>query len=375
MTARSTSVLQAGVTVVIPTRNGKELLAAQLPAIVAERPEQIVIVDNGSTDGTVEWLASAYPAIEVVSSPDPLSFAQAVNRGIERARFSHVCLLNNDMLIEPGFFRALQAPFAQIPNLFCSTAQIRFPAGARREETGKTVMALSDPEAFPVRCDVPLPGEDESYVLYGSGGCSLYDTGKLAALGNVDEIYSPAYVEDLDLGYRAWQCGWPSIYGGGAVVEQRNRATTSRYYTEAELERVLELNYLRFVARAVSDARVFRRLWSHALRRLSLRRGPLEVAAAIARQGRHSGPVTYSEERFLALTDGSVCVFPGRAVSGRPRVLIASPYLPFPLSHGGAVRMYNLMRRAAVEFDLILVAFAEHVDTPPAEVLAILPRW
>jgi len=50
----------------------------------------------------------------------------------------HVCLLNNDMLIEPGFFAALRRPFEQIPDLFSTTAQIRFPPGQRREETGKT---------------------------------------------------------------------------------------------------------------------------------------------------------------------------------------------------------------------------------------------
>ena len=369
--ARPTGELRAGVTVVIPSRNGKELLAAQLSSILAERPEQVVVVDNGSDDGSAAWLAAEHPAIEVVHSPAPLSFAAAVNRGIERARHGHVCLLNNDMLIEPGFFAALRRPFTEIPDLFSSTAQIRFPAGVRREETGKTVMAQQDPEDFPVRCDVPLPGEDQSYVLYGSGGCSLYDTAKLAALGNMDEVYAPAYVEDLDLGYRAWQRGWPSVYVAGAIVEHRHRATTSRYYTEEELGRILELNYLRFLARAVYDRSTFGRLWTQALQRLMRRKGPLDAAAAIARSGRLRATVSYAEEKFLALTDGTVSVFPGRQASGKPRILIASPYLPFPLSHGGAVRIYNLMRRAAQEFDLILVAFCEQAAAPPQEMLAL----
>ena len=64
-----------------------------------------------------------------------------------------------------------------------------------------------------------------------------------------------------------------------------------------------------------------------------------------------------------------ITVFSGRAA--KPRVLIASPYVPFPLSHGGAVRMYNLMRRAAESFDQILVAFTETADPPPAELLDI----
>jgi polysaccharide biosynthesis protein PslH len=66
----------------------------------------------------------------------------------------------------------------------------------------------------------------------------------------------------------------------------------------------------------------------------------------------------------------SVTVFHGRA-AGKPRLLIASPYVPFPLSHGGAVRMYNLMRRAAESFDQILIAFTDTADPPSAELLDI----
>ncbi len=364
-----------GISIVIPSRNGKELLSAQLPDIIADLPPftEIIVVDNGSDDLTAGYLRSTYPEIQIEISPAPLSFAHAVNRGIARARYSRVCLLNNDMLVSPGFFAALADAFDRVPNLFCATAQIRFPEGQRREETGKTVFAQTAPDDFPVRCDVPLPGENFSYVLYGSGGCSLYDAAKLHALGNVDEAYEPAYVEDLDLGYRAWQRGWPSVYVAGAVVEHRHRTTTARYYTREQLDRILEVNYLRFVARAVADARLFRRLWKLAARRLLLlaARAPLREAPAIAVAGGAVAAIEIPEEEFLALNDGSVSVFPGRAASGRPRVLVASPYVPFPLSHGGAVRIYNLMRRAAVEFDQVLVAFTEKPATPPPELLDI----
>ena len=118
-------------------------------------------------------------------------------------------------------------------------------------------------------------------MLYGSGGCSLYDAAKLRALGNLDEAYEPAYVEDMDIGWRAWQQGWPSVYVAGAVVEHRHRATTSRYYTEAELERVLEINYLRFLVRAVDSRTLFRRLWREALeRQRRTGRGPVAREAA-----------------------------------------------------------------------------------------------
>src|SRR5580698_235789 len=328
---------EPGVSVVIPSRDGRDLLAAQMPDIVRELEpfaSEVIVVDNGSGDGTADWLRSTWPRTRIEISTAPLSFARAVNRGIALARFSHICLLNNDMLVEPEFFRALRRKFDEVTDLFCATAQIRFPAGVRREETGKAVMAQASPEDFPVRCDEPLPGEDGTYVLYGSGGCSLYDVAKLRALGCVDEAYEPAYVEDLDLGYRAWQRGWPTVFVAGAVVEHRHRATTRRYYTEEQLEAVLEINYLKFVARSVAQRAVFGRLWKQALDRLRLRaarpaaRAALRKAAGIARSGGPALRPAYSEELFLALTSGSVALFPGRAKEARACILRATLLAP-----------------------------------------------
>jgi glycosyltransferase involved in cell wall biosynthesis len=64
-----------------------------------------------------------------------------------------------------------------------------------------------------------------------------------------------------------------------------------------------------------------------------------------------------------------VATYAGRSPSRNPKVLIASPYLPFPLSHGGAVRMYNLVRRTAGFFDQVLVSFTESGEPPPTELL------
>jgi GT2 family glycosyltransferase len=344
------------------------LLAAQLPGVLREMEpfaSEAIIIDNGSDDGTAEWLSSAWPQVQVEISPAPLSFAQAVNRGIARSRFSHVCLLNNDMLLEPNFFGPLVRAFEQVPDLFSATAQIFFPEGARREETGKAVYAQPEPADFPIRCDEPLPGEDLTYVLYGSGGCTLYDAAKLRALGSMDQAYEPVYVEDLDIGYRAWQRGWPSVYVAGAVLEHRHRATASRYFTADQLDEILETNYLKFVARAVASRPVFQRLWLQALARLRIRAclvpaacSALRAAAAIALGG---GPVVaadFSEELLLALSGGGIAVFPGRAALGTPRTLVA-----------GAPR--SSADGPAAGTGAVLVTFTEKLETPESELLAV----
>jgi GT2 family glycosyltransferase/glycosyltransferase involved in cell wall biosynthesis len=374
--------LADGVTVVIPSRNGRDLLASMLPALAAQPGVgEIVVSDNGSTDETGEWLALHCPQVRVISSATPLSFARAVNAGILAARFKRTLLLNNDMAVQPGFVEALNAAFERIQDLFCATAQIFFPPGVRREETGKAVWRRESPKDFPVRCDDPIPGEDLTWVLYGSGGCSLFDTSKLRALGGTSEVFDPAYVEDLDLGYRAWKRGWPSVFCAAAQVEHHHRATTSRYYNRLQLDTFVERNYLRFLIHAVGSPALFRNLWLEGIRRLQLKaidgeRPALDTLRGIPAIGPRPPQATgiLLETEILALGSGDIAVFPGRASRGKAPgknklILIASPYLPFPLAHGGAVRMFNLMAHSAEDRDLVLLAFCDELSTPPQELL------
>jgi O-antigen biosynthesis protein len=378
---------EAGISVILPSRDGKQLLEGILDDVRRELGGyvgEIVVVDNGSTDGTREWLRARHPDVVVEHSAEPLSFAAAVNRGIARARYSHICLLNNDMRLEENFFAPMLAAFEQVPELFSATAQILFPAGERRQETGKAVKPRRPGRTgtdFPLWCDEPIEGEDLSYVLYGSGGCSLYDAEKLRRLGGFDEAYAPAYVEDLDVGFRAWRRGWPTVFVAGARVLHQHRATTSRFYSAEALEEILERNYLRFLSRGVSSPAVFGELWREAvsrLNRMAASEPPSRIAMSALRRawlvpfwiGRPDC-AALDEESIFALGSGDVAVFPGRNPTGAPRVVVASPCLPFPLSHGGAVRIYNLMRCVAESRDQVLVAFVENLSTPPKELLDI----
>jgi glycosyltransferase involved in cell wall biosynthesis/GT2 family glycosyltransferase len=383
----ATASLPAGLSVVIPSRNGRDLLESLMPVLSRElsgMDAEVIVVDNGSGDGTSAYLGEHWPWVRLEISVDPLSFSRAVNRGIAAARYSHICLLNNDMIPHEGFFGPLLRAFEQVPGLFCATAQIFLPPGQRREETGKAVVRWPLPRQgndFPVHCIEPLPGEDLTYVLYGSGGCSVYDAGKLRAIGGMGEVYEPAYVEDLDAGFRAWQRGWPTVFVSQSCVTHQHRATTSRYFTNDELDTVLEVNFLKFLARCVSTPEVFREIWKYAVRRLNTRAAlehhtpSLHALIAAAREGADwlEPPVSpaIAETVILGLGSGGIAVFPGRAAPKPICVLVASCYIPFPLSHGGAVRMYNLMKRAARDYSQVLITFVDELHTPPAELLEI----
>ena len=79
---------------------------------------------------------------------------------------------------------------------------------------------------------------------------------------------TPSYVEDLDIGFRAWQRGWPTIFVARSHVTHYHR-TTTRYFTPEQLEHIVERNYLRFLKRSVSNPEIFTRLWRHAIDRLN----------------------------------------------------------------------------------------------------------
>lgn len=373
--------LRDGITVVIPSRDGRALLDRALPLILRE-PEvtRVIIVDNGSSDATA---ALAGDRVEVLVEDHPLSFAAAVNKGIRAARTRHVCLLNNDMEIEPGFFRELRAAFDRVPDLFAATAQIFFPPGQRRQETGKAVYWAGEARDLPLRCIEPIRGENDTPVLYGSGGCTLYDTAKLRAIGCFKEAYRPAYVEDLDTGWRGWQQGWPTVFVAGAKVVHHHRATTSRFFSAPTIELAIEQNFLRWILSSVGSAEAFAKLWVPAVWRLNLRAAipepaPIEIFAL--RFAAFHKPYyawdrpaasRWPEREILALGSGQITCFPGRAATGKPVVIVGTCYLPYPLSHGGAVRMYNLLREAAQDYDIVLMSFVDESGEVAPELLAL----
>ena len=371
-----------GISVVIPSRDGRDLLERMLPAVREELGTgEIIVVDDGSDDGTMEFLHRSFPTARVLRNDVALGFAAAVNVGIRAATFSHICLLNNDMAVGEKFFRHLRQAFDAVPGLFCASPQVFVPAGLPRQETGKAVVrsvpAISD---FPIRCADPIAGEDLTYVLYGSSGCSLFEAERLLGFHGLDESYKPAYVEDLDIGVRAWQQGWPSVLAARAHVVHEHRATMGRLYSADRLECAMTRNWLLFLTRTLRHRGLFVLYWRQAVARLSqsAANGSIEARNVLSEIGTTSKwrarrqTVAVSDVEIFGLCNGSVAVFPGgQAQSIQPVVLIASPYLPFPLAHGGAVRMYNLMRRAAPHWKQVLISFVDEPGPVPAELRSL----
>ncbi|HKB15781.1 MAG TPA: glycosyltransferase, partial [Planctomycetota bacterium] len=163
--------------------NGRPYLERLLPSLeeamrAAPGNHEAIVVDNGSTDGSADFVRGRFPWARLVPLPENRFFGRGISAGIERAGRDILVLLNNDMVVERDFLRALLARF-DAPDLFAVTAQIRLQdPRAPRVETGKT-------RAFRRRGDLewihsPVLEEEPSLVpaFWAGGGSSAFDREK-----------------------------------------------------------------------------------------------------------------------------------------------------------------------------------------------------
>ncbi len=250
-------------TVVIPNWNGRDLLAKYLPSIVealaGNAANEILVVDNGSEDGSAEFLRTHFPSVRVLALERNLGFGGGSNAGFRAARNDIVVLLNSDMRVQPDFLAPLLAGFAD-EKVFAVSCQIFFSDAQKlREETGLTqgwwengglrVRHRDDP-AIPS----PFP------CFYGGGGSCAFDRRKFLELGGFDELYRPFYLEDTELGFQAWKRGWKVMYQPASVVFHEHRGTIGKKFTAEQINAVLKKNFILFCWKNIHE---WRRLWSH----------------------------------------------------------------------------------------------------------------
>src|SRR4051794_40647970 len=235
------------VAVAIPTWNGRELLARLLPTLAAQSftDARTIVVDNGSEDGTVEWLQREWPDVEVIALDRNIGFAPAVNLGIEHASEEYVALLNNDMELDPGWLGGLmealdtdaalgsacpkQRSGRDRARLDGAGDELAWTGGARRRGIGELDRGQYD------------HAED---MFSACGGAAVYRAAALRAVGPFDASFF-AYLEDVDWGLRAQLAGWRARYVPEALVYHLGGATSGRI---PERERYLVArNHVTFV--------------------------------------------------------------------------------------------------------------------------------
>ncbi len=366
--------------IIVLNWNGKDLLAQGIPSILEAvrrdgRPHEVMVVDNGSTDDSVQYIEANYPQIRVLALKENIGFAEGNNAGAQAAKNDIIVLLNNDMVVDPGFLGPLLAGFG--PKTFAVSSQIFLQDTAkRREETGKTTAefrrGMVDYAHLPIETENHRPLYP---VFWAGGGSSAFHREKFLALGGFHDIYSPAYVEDTDISYQAWRLGWEVLLAPESIVYHKHRTSTARRFNKSQLQALVLRNQYLFIWKNIHSwplllSHGFFLPWNcYRLARdhgMAAWRGLFQAVRKIPSvesqrlQGRLRSERT--DRQVFNLFKRPALFFRGRQRSkseGKPRVLWVTAYLPHTGRHAGAGRMLQLLKRMATRYRITLATFLE----------------
>lgn len=206
------------VSIVIPNYNGKHFLKDCLDSVFAQNIEnqEVIVVDNGSTDGSLEYLET-FPGVRVIVLDKNYGFCRAVNEGIKASESEYVILLNNDTEVDKNFAAELLCAIKSDEEIFsCSSKMIQFHDRERMDDAGDYYCALG--WAFGRGKGGLVEQYDKPANIFAAcAGAAIYRKEMLESLGYFDENHF-AYLEDIDIGYRARIHGYRNVYAPKAVV-------------------------------------------------------------------------------------------------------------------------------------------------------------
>ena len=218
------------VTVVIPNWNGERFLSTCLGSLRRQSYDDfdMVLVDNGSTDGSVAFARDNFPEISVLPLPENLGFSAAVNAGILASETEHVALLNNDTETDPKWLEALVEAADSYPEAGFFASKLVDFADRRVLDGAGDVLRRS---GLPYRLGHGEPDggryDKTAFVFGACAGAAMYRRGMLDDVGLFDEDFF-ANCEDGDLSFRAQLAGYRCLYVPGSVVYHMGSATFGR---------------------------------------------------------------------------------------------------------------------------------------------------
>lgn len=228
--------------------DGRELLEVILPTLARQtyRDFEIVVVDNGSSDDSLDYLAREWPQVRAVSvGPKNIGVAAALNVAVAAAGGEYVALLNNDIELEPDWLEELVSALDRHPD--AATVAGKLLNFHRRQEIDAAGDVFTrSATAFGRGSGEPDRGQyaAEEEVFAPTAGAALYRASALAEVGPFDESFF-AYFEDVDWGLRAQHAGYRSWYVPSAVGyhmgSKTTRPTVNTAYYELQHRNTLAL--------------------------------------------------------------------------------------------------------------------------------------
>jgi len=385
--SRDNSPVSGLASIIVLNWNGRDLLTQGLPSIleavrVDGRPHEIMVVDNGSSDDSVEYIRKSFPAVRVLALGKNRGFADGNNAGVQAAKHDVVILLNNDMVVDENFLSPLLGGFG--PETFAVSSQIfHQDPSQKREETGKTTAVFRRGMIDYAHREMESASFPRKYypVFWAGGGSSAFHREKFLSLGGFSDLYSPAYVEDTDLSYQAWKRGWEVLLAPESIVYHKHRASAKRRFRASELQILVARNQFLFIWKNIDSWKlllshgIFLPWTCYRLMRdfgiaawLSLLQACGALPSVIAARFRLRFQAIRSDSEIFDQFSKPGLYFGARrsgtaprsfSLENRPRLLWLTAYLPHTGRHAGAGRMFQLLKRISTNYRITLITFLE----------------
>lgn len=217
--------------VIVPNWNGKDGLKACLDSLQAQSLKpHIIVVENGSTDGSVEYIQDNYPAVELILHDVNKGYAGGVNPGFKRAiedNTKYAAPFNNDAVADKNWLKELVTYMDKYPGVGIAACKVLTADGKHMDSTGDqyTVWGLPYPRG---RGESDITKYDTDTNIFGaSGAASIYRVETLKEVGLLDEDFF-AYYEDVDISFRAQLYGWKVSFVPSSFVYHEISTTSNK---------------------------------------------------------------------------------------------------------------------------------------------------
>ena len=220
------------VTIIIPNFNGKKFLKTCLDSIFKQQFQNfcVIIVDNGSDDGSVEFIKAEYPTVFLIQFAYNKGFSAAINSGIRETDSQYICLLNNDIELDPYFLNEIVAVLeAEKSVQYCAAKMLDYYHRDKMDGAGDGVFRAG---AGYKRGSLDNDNGcyDRQLTVFGAcAGAALYRRSFFNEVGFFDEDFF-AYLEDVDINLRANRLGLTCLYVPAAKVYHIGSATTGSVF-------------------------------------------------------------------------------------------------------------------------------------------------
>ncbi len=216
------------ISVVIVNKDKKGLLDNCLKSLRAQTHKsfEIIVVDNGSIDGSAGLVKSIYPQAKLICLSKNAGFSAGNNIAIKSSASEYIALLNNDMEVHPRWIEALSNAAQNNPKVaFFASKVLDYKDRNKIDSAGDIFYIFG---AAKKRGNARKNGgkyNKDAEVFGACAGAALYKRSMLADIGLFDENFSPAYYEDVDLSFRAQLKGYKCLYVGQAIAYHHGHST------------------------------------------------------------------------------------------------------------------------------------------------------